>query len=168
MSIVTFLKRRRSPRIIILRYCEVQVHGVLESEDYTAAAASGRRQRNAVDVDGNGGRSHGGIDIQINGGGDERTQEVDDDDDEDYDEEEEEEEEGEEGEGSAAATDDVEEAICIAATAGDRTRSILHRLRWKSGGGGADAKVRFLENHPFPQTHCFIGIDRNISEKSKY
>ena len=146
----------------------MEVHGVLDDGDLS----QGRRQRDAVDVDvdGNGGRrSHsGGIDIQINGGGDERTQEDDDDDDEDYDEEEEEEEEGEEGEGSAAATDDVEEAICIAATAGDRTRSILHRLRWKSGGGGADAKVRFLENHPFPQTHCFIGIDRNISEKSKY
>ena len=143
----------------------MEVHGVLDDGDLS----QGRRQRDAVDVDvdGNGGRrrshSGGGIDIQINGGGDERTQE-----DYDEEEEEEEEEEGEEGEGSAAATDDVEEAICIAATAGDRTRSILHRLRWKSGGGGADAKVRFLENHPFPQTHCFIGIDRNISEKSKY
>lgn len=120
-------KQRRSTH----GYCEVEVHGDLESEDYTAAAASGRRQRNAVDVDGNGGRSHGGIDIQINDG-DEK--------------EEEEEVGGEEDEG--CATNDAEEALCIAATTGDRSRSVLNHLRWKSGGGGGDddAKVRFPTN----------------------
>ena len=99
-----------------------------------------------MDVDGNGGRSHGGIDIQINGGDEEEEEEEveeEDDDDDDYDEE------GEGGEGDGCATNDVEKAICIAATAGDKKGSILTRLRWMSGGGigggSGDAKVRFLQ-----------------------
>ena len=137
----TFLKRQRSSRTVInLRYCEVEVHGgVLDDGEFR----QGRRQRNAVDVDGNGGRSHGGIDIQINGGDEEEEVEEEDDDDDDYDEE------GEGGEGDGCATNDVEKAICIAATAGDKKGSILTRLRWMSGGGigggSGDAKVRFLQ-----------------------
>ena len=132
----TFLKRQRSSRTVInLRYCEVEVHGgVLDDGEFR----QGRRQRNAVDVDGNGGRSHGGIDIQINGGGGGGEREEDED---DYDGEE---EEGEDG--ARCATNDVEKAICIAVTAGDQKSSILNHLRWMSGGGKSDAKVRFLKS----------------------
>ena len=143
----TFLKRQRSSSILfsLSRYCEVEVHrGVLEGGEFR----QGRRQRNAGEVGRNGGsgRDHGGIDIQINGGGGGGEREEDED---DYDGEE---EEGEDG--ARCATNDVEKAICIAVTAGDQKSSILNHLRWMSGGGKSDAKVRFLKSWSLFPEYC--------------
>ena len=96
----------------------------------------GRRQTKAAAVavvDAKGGRGRAGIHIQINGGGGDEDDSSSD-------------EDGRE-EGERCATEDVERAICIAAAAddGDKKSSILRRLRWMSGGGSGDAKVRFKE-----------------------
>ena len=114
-------RRRRRRFEIILRYCEVEVHGVAQNE-----------QGNPMDVNGNGGG--GGIDIQINdggcGGGGEKEGE----------------EEGS-GEGTAAVNDGDEDSTTCITAAEDGKRSIMNRLRWKSGGsGGAKVRLQTVQN----------------------